>query len=72
LLFVAGYGRGRRSRNCVFCAAEGEYEAEGIFAVQIEAVETFLRDKAERGVQREGGRIIKLGLESDLSEKSQT
>jgi hypothetical protein len=71
LLFVAGHRGGSQCYCCVFCAAEREYEAEGVFAVQVEAVETFLRDKTERSVQRESGRIVELGLEGDLEEKGE-
>jgi hypothetical protein len=66
LLIVAGHAGSSRCWRCVFCAAEGEYEAEGVFAVQVEAVETLLRDKPERSVQRESGRVVELGLEGDL------
>jgi hypothetical protein len=69
VLFVAGHGSDCRS--CVLCAAKRKHEAEGIFAVQVEAVEALLRDKAKRGVQREGGRVVELGLEGDLGEKGE-
>ena len=66
LLLVAGHGDGCRSSGGVFRAAEREHEAEGVFAVQVEAVEALLRDEAERGVQPEGGRVVELGLERNL------
>lgn len=57
-------GRGRGiSRES---EGEGEHEAERILAVQVEAVESFLRDEAEGGVQRERGRVVEFGLECDL------
>lgn len=66
MLFVAGHRGDSRCCCCICCAAEGQDEAEGVFAVQVEAVETFLRDKTERSIQRESGRVVELGLECDL------
>jgi hypothetical protein len=68
LLFVAGHGWDCR---CVFGATEREHEAEGVFPVQVEAVEALLRDEAERRVQPEGGRVVELGLEGDLGERGE-
>ena len=70
LLLITGHGDGCRCSGCVFGAAEREHEAEGILAVQVEAVEALLRDEAERGVQPEGGRVVELGLERDLEWES--
>jgi hypothetical protein len=55
-------------RYCVFGAGAGkrEHEAERVFAIQVEAVQTLLWDEAEGGVQRECGRVVILGLERNL------
>ena len=55
--------------SCVFGAAEGKYEAEGVFAVQVEPVETFFRDEAEGGVEPEGGHVVEFSFERDLVER---
>lgn len=34
-------------------------------------METLLRDKTERSVQRESGHVVELGLEGDLGEKGE-
>ena len=52
--------------RCVFGAAEGKYEAEGVLAVQVEPVQTFFRDEAERGIQPEGWNVVEFGFERDL------
>ena len=62
----AAGSRGGSRGGCVFGTAEGEHEPEGVFAVQVEAVETFFLDEAEGGVKPEGGHVVKLGLERDL------
>lgn len=71
MLSVAGHGRDPQCCCCVFCTVEGKYETESVLAVQVEAVETLLREKTERSVQREGGRVVVLGLEGDLGEKGE-
>jgi hypothetical protein len=50
----------------IFGGGEGKHEAECILAVQVETVETLLRDEAEGCVQRESGCVVEFGLECDL------
>jgi len=40
----------------------GEDEAEGIFAVEVETEQPFLSDETERFVQAQGRCVVKLGL----------
>lgn len=65
MLAVAAAGHWH-SGSCVFGAAEGEYETEGVFTVQVEPVETFFRDESEGGVEPEGGHVVEFGFERDL------
>ena len=39
--------------------------------VQVEEVETFPRDKTERSVRHESGRVVEFGLEGDLEENGE-
>ena len=55
-----------RRGGSIFTGGEGKHEAEGILAVQVETVETFLRDEAEGGIQRKRGGVVEFGLECDL------
>jgi len=61
VLAVAGH-RG----DCIFGAAERKYEAECVFAVQVEPVQTFFRDEPEGGIQPEGSNVVEFGFERDL------
>ena len=52
--------------SCVFSTAKGKYEAECVFAVQVEPVQTSFRDEPEGGVQTEGRHVVEFGFERDL------
>ena len=61
MLAVAGHGG-----SCIFCAAERQHEAESVFAVQVEPVQTFFRDEPEGGIQPEGSNVVEFSFERDL------
>ena len=43
-----------------------EYQAESVFAIEVEAMETLLADEAERLVERERGGVVEFGFKHDL------
>ena len=61
MLAVAGHCGG-----CAFGTAERQCEAEGVFAVQVEPVETFVRQEGKGGIHPEGRNIVEFCFERNL------